>query len=131
MQQKNKILILDDDDDMRELLGTVLRLKGYIVTAAKDAEPNSIKEKPDLIVLDVLLSGKSGIDVCSSFKKISSTKNIPVIMFSALPDAREKCLAAGADEFITKPFKIQALLNIINNLLQKNSSLTPGKKVSA
>jgi DNA-binding response OmpR family regulator len=131
MQQvKKSILILDDNDDMRELLGTVLSLKGYKVTALKDIDPGAIKQKPDLILLDVLLEGKNGMELCTSLKNNPSTKDIPVVMFSALPDAREKCLKAGADEFILKPFKIHALHNLIRNLLDKTSAVHSAKKLS-
>ena len=131
MQSKKEILILDDNDDMRELLATVLSLKGYKVTALKDIDPLTIKQKPDLVLLDVLLSGKNGIDICTAFKKSSFTKHIPVIMFSALPDARKKCISAGADEFILKPFKVHTLHNLIENLLSKNSQSSSAEKFPA
>jgi DNA-binding response OmpR family regulator len=93
------------------------------VSAVTDINPQDIKEKPDLILLDVLLAGKNGKDICSSLKNNSSTKDIPVIMFSGLSDARQQCLDAGADEFILKPFKIPVLVNLIKKLSNNTPAL--------
>ena len=123
LQNNQTILIADDDDDIRELLSAVLNMKGYNVAAVTDINPQDIKEKPDLILLDVLLGGKNGKDICSALKNYSSTKDIPVIMFSGLSDAKQQCLAAGADEFILKPFKIPVLVNLIENLTNKKPAL--------
>jgi Response regulators consisting of a CheY-like receiver domain and a winged-helix DNA-binding domain len=131
VQTKKEILILDDNNDMRELLATVLSLKGYKVTALKDIDPSIIKQRPDLVLLDVFLSGKNGTDVCAAFKENSFTKDIPIIMFSALPDAREKCIQAGADEFILKPFKVHALHNLIKKLISKTSASSLSEKFYA
>jgi two-component system alkaline phosphatase synthesis response regulator PhoP len=132
MHQENQtILIADDDDDIRELLATVLTLKGYKVVAVTDIDPHALKHQPDLVLLDVLLSGKNGIDVCALFKKDPATADIPVIMFSGLSDAKQLCLNAGADEFIVKPFKIPVLHNIIKNLLNKSAALQSNQNLLA
>jgi CheY-like chemotaxis protein len=120
MQQEKTILIIDDNEDIRDLLGTVLRLKGFTVNTASDIEIATIKEKPDIILMDVMLSGKSGLSVCASLKNDPFTKSIPVIMFSGLTDGRQQCMDAGADGFISKPFKIPALFNLIETLLHRS-----------
>jgi DNA-binding response OmpR family regulator len=125
MQQSvHNILLLDDDEDIRELLGIVLTLKGYKVIAVTAIDEFSFNIKPDLILLDVLLAGKNGLDICASLKNDSGTTNIPVIMFSGLSDVKQACLNAGADEFILKPFKIPALYTLIKNLLAKSAVLS-------
>jgi DNA-binding response OmpR family regulator len=73
----------------------------------------------------MLLSGVNGTDLCAEFKKDSSIAHIPVIMISAHPNAKEICLQAGADEFISKPFDMQDILSKIDRLIH-NSKITEG-----
>jgi CheY-like chemotaxis protein len=72
---------------------------------------------PDLILLDVLLSGKDGREIVKYLKRKAETKAIPVIMFSAHPSAEETARAAGADDFLAKPFDIEVLLDKIAHFL--------------
>jgi len=76
----------------------------------------------DLIIMDMLLSGVNGTDLCVDLKKNPATSRIPVIMISAHPNAKEICLEAGADEFISKPFDMNDILSKIDGLLHKTLS---------
>ena len=103
MNKKEKILVLDDDADIGTMIKMMLEYKGYLVTVSERAEQaNELlkNDEFDLIIMDMLLSGVNGTDLCSEFKKDISIAHIPVIMISAHPNAKEICLQAGADEFI-------------------------------
>jgi len=120
MNKKHNILVLDDDPDIGTMIKMMLEYKGYSVTVSDRAEEmgeilrnNSI----DLIIMDMLLSGTNGTDICADLKKDNSTSHIPVMMISAHPNAKEICLGAGADEFISKPFDMQDILSRIGKLV--------------
>jgi|SRR4051812_3976081 DNA-binding response OmpR family regulator len=120
---KEKILVIDDDPDIGTMIKMILEYKGYSVIVAERAEQASEALKNDgfnLIIMDMLLSGVNGTDLCSEFKKDSSIAHIPIIMISAHPNAKEICLQAGADEFISKPFDMQDILLKIDHLIHKS-----------
>ena len=111
--EKLKILILEDDFDIGMMLKMILKFKGYDVNLFTN--PYSIEEEIsnqhyDLIFMDMLLSGRNGIDICEALKGNSAIASIPIIMMSAHPDARRICLSAGANDFIAKPFELRDLL---------------------
>ena len=111
--RQRKILVVDDEPDILEFLQELLELEGYSVTTTKKSdylETLSNGEMPDLILLDVFLSGKDGRDIVKHLKSQQETRHIPVLMFSAHPSAEETALAAGADAFVAKPFEIDELL---------------------
>lgn len=111
-----KILYVDDEEDVRRTVKDILTKEGYEVIVAKDGiEALSLvtKDKPDLVILDFLMPGLNGTEVCQSLKKDSLTKSIPVIMVTAYPNEKEKSLSAGAVDFMTKPVdKVDLLLRI-------------------
>ena len=118
--KKKKLLVVDDEQDILEFLKVILEDEGYIVvTSDKDDYLERIHDDtlPDLILLDMLLSGKDGRDIVKYLKKQEKTRHIPVIMFSAHPSAREITKQAGADDFVAKPFEIDLLLNKIAQFL--------------
>ena len=120
MNKKEKILVLDDDPDIGTMIKMMLEYKGYSVTVSERAEQaNEVlkNDEFDLIIMDMLLSGVNGTDLCSEFKKDNSIAHIPVIMISAHPNAKQICLDAGADEFIAKPFDIMDMLSKISRLV--------------
>jgi DNA-binding response OmpR family regulator len=122
MNKKEKILVLDDDPDIGTMIKMMLEYKGYSVTVSERAEQAGEILKNDgfdLIIMDMLLSGVNGTDLCNEFKNDSSIAHIPVIMISAHPNAKEICLQAGADEFISKPFDMQDILSKIDRLINK------------
>ncbi|HEY0040866.1 MAG TPA: response regulator [Flavisolibacter sp.] len=108
-----KILLIDDDPDIRTVMSKVLNKQGYDVQTASCREEALEKlshEKPAVILLDVLLSGSDGRELCRDIKNNSETKNIPIIMFSGHPVAAQQFESYGADDFISKPFNTETLL---------------------
>ncbi len=119
---QRKILILDDDLDILAVMQLLFKTKGFTVVALSRWE--EIYEKaeafsPDLILLDVLLSGNDGRDICKVLKKKSTTRHIPIVMFSANPSTAKNMAEYGADDFIHKPFEVNDLLHTINHHLGK------------
>jgi DNA-binding response OmpR family regulator len=126
MKKKSLILVLDDDPDICIMIKMVLDYYGY---DAMDAENEEIATKiistnhVDLVIMDMLLSGTNGTDICRQLKNNKETSSIPILMFSAHPTAKETCLAAGADDFISKPFEM-------NDMMDKISFFLEPKKIS-
>ncbi len=119
-----KILILDDDLDILAVMQLLFKTKGFDVVALSRWEEVYDKVetfKPHLILLDVLLSGNDGRDICRDLKHKPSTRSIPIVMFSANPSAAENIHEYGADDFIHKPFEVIDLLNTINKHLQRSA----------
>ncbi|MEP6675613.1 MAG: response regulator [Ferruginibacter sp.] len=119
---KAHVLIVDDNEDILFMLKTMLQLKDYSVTIKESAENIEafIQElMPDLILMDMLLSGIDGTDVCRNLKQDPTVAAIPIVMISALPQAGEKCLKAGANFFIGKPFEMNDFLNVVATALIK------------
>ncbi|TMB80404.1 MAG: response regulator [Chloroflexi bacterium] len=115
-----KILVVDDEPDILEFLQVILEEEGYLVATTEKGE---YVEKlhavglPDLILLDVLLSGKDGREIVKQLKSQEETKSIPIIMFSAHPSAEKTAREAGADDFVAKPFHIDFLLAVVAKYL--------------
>lgn len=111
-----KILVIDDDPDVLAVLQLLLKKKGYdVATAFKEDDVYKQIEtfKPNLIVLDVLLSGVDGRQICKKIKHTAGWEKIPVIMFSAHPGAQKNMADFGADDFLPKPFQSEKLLERI------------------
>ena len=115
MNTSKKILIVDDDEGVLDALTMILQYKGYEVNTAKNANLLAgIKdEMPDLLLLDIWMSGIDGRDVCKQLKRQEGTKYIPVIMISASKDIGPSALASGADDFLAKPFEMNELVEKI------------------
>ncbi len=115
-----RLLIVDDELDILAFLQVVLEEEGYeVVTSDKGEYLEQLHNDglPHLILVDVLLSGKDGRGIVKYLKSQEETKHIPVVMFSAHPSAEEMARQAGADDFLAKPFEIDALLAKIARLL--------------
>ncbi|HVF97615.1 MAG TPA: response regulator transcription factor [Flavisolibacter sp.] len=109
-----KILLIDDDPDMRQLISAALNKEGFSVTTVsrkQEALQKIIEDKPSVVLLDVLLSGDDGRDLCREIKANAATQHIPVIMLSGHPAAAVKIESCGADDFLAKPFSTQELLS--------------------
>ena len=118
----NKLLIIDDDEDTSAMLFLLLR-KNYevnVVTKSEDIFPKIKSFQPDIILLDVFLTGYDGRVICKQLKFHPDSKHIPVIMVSAHDDVSETVEQYGANDFIQKPFDADSLLSKINNLLRSN-----------
>lgn len=120
---KNKLLIIDDEENLVELLKFRLEANGYHVDTASDGEQGlkKIKElKPDLVILDVMMPKVHGYDVCRISKENKETKNISIIMLTARAQAKDmnEAKKCGADACIAKPFEPSELLAEIKRLLR-------------
>ena len=114
------ILIIDDNEDILFMLKAMLKHKGYKVSIKENTENIEpyIKEiAPDIILMDMLLSGADGREICMQLKCNPALMHIPVIMISAHPHAKKECIEAGADFFLDKPFEMIGLFNAIESLL--------------
>ena len=118
-----KILIVEDDPDITLALSSILEDAGYTVVTtdgALDPLPaNDTTTLPDLILLDMLLSGQDGRELARRWKSQPSTWHIPIIMLSAHPDAAQEAKAAGADDFLAKPFEMDELLTRVSKHLTR------------
>ena len=116
----SKILVVDDDIDILSVMEILLSMKGFDVEVTSKGEntiPKIESFKPDLILLDVLISGYDGRTICKQLKSNKSTSHIPVIMFSAHPGAAATIAEYGADDFIAKPFDVNNLMQKVNEQL--------------
>ncbi|MCU0651443.1 MAG: response regulator [Candidatus Omnitrophica bacterium] len=121
---KEKILIVDDERDIIKMLDYNLKKEGFRVISAYDGEDaidSALKERPDLIVLDLMLPGLDGLEVCKTIKKENKTANIPIIMLTAKAQEADKIvgLELGADDYITKPFSPRELIARIKAVLRR------------
>jgi|SRR5579859_2223535 len=117
---QKKILVIDDELDILEFLQELLEQEDYTVVTIDKAEYlEKLHDEglPDLILLDVLLSGKDGREIVKHLKSQQETRHIPVIMFSAHPSAEGTARAAGADDFVAKPFELDELLEKVAHYL--------------
>ena len=116
----SKILVIDDDLDILSVMEILLSMKGYNVEVTAKGEntfPKIETFKPDLILLDVLISGYDGRVICKQLKSNEETKHIPIIMFSAHPGAAATIADYGANDFISKPFDVDHLLKKVKEQL--------------
>jgi two-component system phosphate regulon response regulator OmpR len=116
-----KILVVDDDTRLRDLLTKYLGENGFFVSSAKDAseaEEKMKEEKFDLLVVDVMMPGKTGIEFTEAVRKESQ---MPILMLTAMGEVRDRIsgLESGADDYLQKPFEPKELLLRINNILKR------------
>ena len=128
-KNKSHILVVDDDDRIRELIKQYLNDSNFLVSTAVDAENAKVKIeqlKFDLAVLDVMMPGQSGFDLTKEIKK---KINLPIILLTAKGEAenRIKGLELGADDYLGKPFEPKELLLRIKNILSKRNLVDIGK----
>lgn len=120
-----RVLAVDDDPDILDAIRLTLEDEGYFVTTTEKGEyAENVQDGngglPDLIILDVLLSGKDGRTICRSLKNRPDTRQIPIIMISAHPGAEESVRAVGADAFLAKPWDIGALIALVESCLAQS-----------
>ena len=129
-----KILVVDDEEHILELISFNLTNNGYKVIKANngiDAVRLAIEEKPKLILLDLMIPGKDGYDVCREVRSNSEIRNIPIIMLTAKSEELDKILGLelGADYYITKPFSVRELLARVKAVLRRFSVVEPESSV--
>lgn len=118
--EQSHILVIDDNADILFMIKAMLEMKGYKITAKDSPENIEIfveTARPDLILMDMLLSGADGRDVCKIFKANQQIAQVPVIMISAMPDAAGSCIESGANYFLGKPFEMKDLLQTVSDAL--------------
>lgn len=118
MQKTNgvKILVIDDDEAILDAVSLAVSSEGYDVqtlTNGEEAIEKARQYAPTLILLDYLLSGRDGAEIVKELKSNEELKNIPVVIFSAHPSARETAMASGANSYLSKPFDIDDLFSVI------------------
>ena len=119
-----KILIVDDEVDLVETVRFPLEMEGFDVLVSyngEDALSQARKEKPDLIILDLMLPKLDGYKVCRLLKFDERYKHIPILMLTAKTQEKDKILGkeTGADEYITKPFEMDYLMEKVKSYLNK------------
>lgn len=118
-----RIYVIDDDVDLLKVIKSLLQKRGFHVSVFSDwqAAAEVIKTlEPQLILLDVFLSGVDGLDVCQKLKTSPYTRHIPILIFSAFPRFAESAVHDyGADDFIAKPFEVGELISKMHAVLSK------------
>lgn len=129
-----KLLVVDDEPDIVELLAYNLKKEGFEVASAFDGEDALAKirkEKFDFIILDLMLPGIQGMELCRVLRNDPTTKNIPIIMLTAKGEEVDKILGLemGADDYMTKPFSPRELLARIKTVMRRTSEKTADETV--
>src|SRR5688572_4151909 len=124
---KPKILVVDDEPDALEILGFKLKEAGYVPILAKDGSRAIVAardERPALIVLDLMLPGVDGLEVCKILRRDPGTAGIPILMLTARAAEMDRVLGLelGADDYVTKPFSPRELVLRIKKLLARAKS---------
>lgn len=127
------ILIVEDETAIREMLNFTLQRAGYAVLEAADAREATtlLARKPDLVLLDWMLPGISGVEFARRLRRESATRDLPVIMLTARTEEENKLKGfdAGADDYVTKPFSPQELLARIQAVLRRCRPLAGGEVI--
>src|SRR5919205_2949149 len=124
---KGRVLVVDDDAALAEMLGIVLRAEGFDPTFVADGDKalDAFREtRPDLVLLDLMLPGADGIDVC---RQIRSESGVPIVMLTAKSDTVDVVLGleSGADDYVMKPFKSKELVARIRARLRRREDPAP------
>lgn len=124
MTQKKRILLIEDEEDIAALIKLQAEISGYKLHVEVDGINGYRaieREKPDLVILDIMLPGENGLDVCRKMKNQSDLKNIPVIILSAKGDELDVVLGLelGADDYVPKPFSPKVLFSRIKAILRR------------
>lgn len=129
MKNKRRVLLVEDEPSTIELMQLELEILGYEVTVAENGLEGvemAASLLPDIIVMDIRMPKMDGLQAASRIRENPETKNIPILAATAkaMPGDREKCLAAGCDGYIAKPFSYKGLGGAVERLLgEKDSSL--------
>jgi len=129
-----KVLIVEDNEDNRELVVKVLRNKGYEIVQAADGEEaleKAVAERPDLILLDISLPKLDGYEVAKRLKSMEEFQEIPIIAFTAhaMKGDREKVIVAGFEGYISKPINVRELPDQVRSFIRgKRESIIGGEE---
>lgn len=130
-----RILIVDDDPDMVEVLRLALHREGYAIRTAvtgREALKKALLSPPDLVLLDLIMPGLSGFNVCERLRRHAATASVRIMMVTALPGelTRLAGMEVGADEYLRKPFEIQELISRVGDLLRRTQDRFDGPRES-
>jgi len=131
------IVVVEDDANLLQILTKLLKKEGYLVTSAADGQAGlvaAMRDRPDLLILDVNLPVMDGFEVCERLKQDPTTKSIPVIIMTAAydtPESAKKGLALGAAEYIIKPFMHLPFLFTVKRILGDVATKASGDDESA
>ncbi len=122
-----KILVVEDEKDIARLLDYNLKKEGYRTVLAHEGSSAALlaaKERPRLIILDLMLPGLDGLEVCRRLKMDAKTASIPIIMLTAKGEESDKVvgLEMGADDYVTKPFSVKELLSRVKAVLRRSAA---------
>ncbi len=126
----SKILVIEDEPSISEVLVYNLEREGYKVQAVEDGREGlriALQQRPDLVVLDLMLPGKSGLEVCREIRSHGPTATLPIIVLTAKAEEADQVvgLAMGADDYVTKPFSVKILMERVRALLRRTGSGEP------
>lgn len=123
--EQRKILIVEDEESLLKLESILLSTRGYRIKGVTDGLA-ALKEievdRPDLVLLDIMMPGIDGFEVCRRIKENEKTRDIPVVMLTAKKSSADQArgFEVGADDYLTKPFKSGRIIEAIEALLKKN-----------
>lgn len=134
MSSKIRIIMIEDEEDIASLIKMQAEISGYkiqVIADGKEGYSLIEKEKPDLVILDVMLPGENGLDICRKIKGNQETKSIPVIMLSAKGEEIDIVLGLelGADDYVPKPFSPKVLFSRIKAVLRRGKETTHPKSM--
>lgn len=121
-----KILLVEDDPNLGEVLNLQLEMSGYEVSLLRyptKTVESLLENNYDLVVMDKLLNGIDGTLVCAAIRNTEAISEIPILMMSGLDGAGEDCIAAGANDFIAKPFDMNNFISSIEATLARDGNL--------
>ncbi len=132
MARRKKILVVDDERDLVELISVNLQRNGYEVISAHDGATGldmARKQRPDLVILDVMMPGLSGRDVTMQLKGNPDTATMPILMLTAKTEETDIIvgLSMGADDYVTKPFSMKVLMARVGALLRRKAAAEPAQ----
>lgn len=111
--RKKKIYVADDDVNILELMHTILELQGYDVTTSPDGlSLHALNEAPDMVFLDIAMSGTDGSEICYQYKMNPDTSEVPVVLVSANTNIQEIAGKCGANDVLPKPFDIKTVVEL-------------------
>ncbi len=134
---KKKVLVVDDEEDFAKALEIRLKANGYDVVSAHDsiqAIRVANQERPDLIILDILIPGEDGFSISERLKQAKETHPIPILFLTGVPGGERRAYQSGASGYIMKPYQPEKLLETIHRVLESKGAQTgerPGGTINA
>ncbi len=124
---KKKVLVVDDEEDFAKALKIRLKANGYDVILAHDsiqAIMAANQEKPDLIILDILIPGEDGFSISERLKQVKETRSIPILFLTGVPGGQRRAYQSGASGYMMKPYEPEALLETVSKVLESKGAQT-------